>query len=115
MRRIAKSDYDLGGKTIKKGDKVVMWYISGNRDETKIENPDRVLVDRRNARQHLSFGMGIHRCMGNRLGEMQLRITWEEILKRFEKIEVVQEPVRVHSNFVHGYESMQVKLTPKVG
>lgn len=115
MRRVAKSDYELGGKMIKKGDKVVMWYISGNRDERKIEDADRVIVDRPNARQHLSFGMGIHRCMGNRLGEMQLRITWEEILKRFEKIEVVQEPVRVYSNFVHGYESMQVKLTPKVG
>lgn len=115
MRRIAKSDYELGGKQIKKGDKVVMWYISGNRDESKIEDADRVIVDRPNARQHLSFGMGIHRCMGNRLGEMQLRITWEEILKRFEKIEVVQEPVRVYSNFVHGYESLQVKLTPKVG
>jgi cytochrome P450 len=113
MRRIAKCDYELGGKQIKKGDKVVMWYISGNRDERTIENPDQVLVDRARARQHLSFGFGIHRCMGNRLGEMQLRITWEEILKRFDDIKVVSGPTRVHSNFVHGYESMMVRLTPK--
>ncbi|MBD2859411.1 cytochrome P450 [Spongiibacter sp. KMU-158] len=113
MRRIATRDYELGGKLIKKGDKVVMWYVSGNRDERMIENPDRVIVDRARARQHLSFGLGIHRCMGNRLGEMQLRITWEEILKRFDDIRVVGEPVRVHSNFVNGYESMKVVLTPK--
>ena len=90
-----------------------MWYISGNRDERIIENPDQVIVDRQRARQHLSFGLGIHRCMGNRLGEMQLRITWEEILKRFESIDVVGKPVRVHSNFVHGYESMMVKIKSK--
>jgi cytochrome P450 len=113
MRRIAKCDYELGGKTIKKGDKVVMWYISGNRDDRVIENPDQVIIDRPRARQHLSFGMGIHRCMGNRLGEMQLRITWEEILKRFDDIKVVDGPKRVHSNFVNGYESMHVKLFPK--
>ena len=113
MRRIAKCDHEIGGKTIKKGDKVVMWYISGNRDERAIENPDQVIIDRPRARQHLSFGMGIHRCMGNRLGEMQLRITWEEILKRFDDIKVVDGPTRVHSNFVNGYESMHVKLLPK--
>ncbi|WP_372747130.1 cytochrome P450 [Litorivivens sp.] len=113
MRRVAKCDYELNGKQIRKGDKVVMWYISGNRDERIIENPDQVIVDRQRARQHLSFGLGIHRCMGNRLGEMQLRITWEEILKRFESIDVVGKPVRVHSNFVHGYESMMVKIKSK--
>ena len=113
MRRVATCDTELGGKLIKKGDKVVMWYISGNRDERVIENPDQVIIDRAKARHHLSFGFGIHRCMGNRLGEMQLRITWEEILKRFDDIKVMEEPERVHSNFVFGYSSMQVKLTPK--
>jgi cytochrome P450 len=113
MRRVAKRDIELGGKLIKKGDKVVMWYISGNRDERVIENPDQVIIDRAKARHHLSFGFGIHRCMGNRLGEMQLRITWEEILKRFDDIKVMEEPERVHSNFVFGYTSLQVKLTPK--
>ena len=113
MRRVATRDTELGGKLIKKGDKVVMWYISGNRDERVIENPDQVIIDRAKARHHLSFGFGIHRCMGNRLGEMQLRITWEEILKRFDDIKVMEEPERVHSNFVFGYNSMQVKLTPK--
>lgn len=111
MRRIATQDVELGGKTIKKGDKVVMWYISGNRDTDVIENADDFIVDRKNARQHLSFGFGVHRCMGNRLAEMQLRILWEEILLRFDKIELLKEPKRVESNFVHGYESMMVKVS----
>lgn len=113
MRRLATQDVELGGKTIKKGDKVVMWYVSGNRDETKIENADQFLIDRKGARQHLSFGFGVHRCMGNRLAEMQLRILWEEIMKRFEKVEVVGEPVRVKSNFVKGFSSLPVRLIPK--
>lgn len=114
MRRIAKEDVEVNGKTIKKGDKVVMWYVSGNRDERKIENPDQFIIDRKSARNHLSFGFGIHRCMGNRLAEMQLRIIWEEILKRFEHIEVVDEPEYVQSNFVKGYTQLMVQLTAKV-
>ncbi|HEX5377341.1 MAG TPA: cytochrome P450, partial [Phenylobacterium sp.] len=108
MRRTAKTDFELGGKTIKKGDKVVMWYVSGNRDDEVIENPNAYIIDRERPRQHLSFGFGIHRCVGNRLAELQLKILWEEILVRFPEIRVVEEPVRVHSNFVKGYESMQV-------
>jgi cytochrome P450 len=110
MRRKATEDVELGGKLIKKGDRVVMWYVSGNRDEEVIENPDDFIIDRVNPRNHISFGFGIHRCMGNRLAEMQLRILWEEILQRFERIEVVAEPERVHSNFVMGYTSLQVVL-----
>ncbi len=110
MRRTATIDQEIGGKTIKKGDKVVMWYVSGNRDETAIENPDAFIIDRERPRQHLSFGFGIHRCVGNRLAEMQLRIVWEEILKRFDRIEVLEEPVRVRSSFIKGYESMQVRI-----
>ena len=113
MRRIATEDVELSGKTIKKGDKVVMWYASGNRDERAIDQPDEFIIDRPNARQHLSFGFGIHRCMGNRLAEMQIRIAWEEIMKRFDKIEVVEEPTYVLSNFVKGYEKLMVKLTAK--
>ncbi|MEY8247986.1 MAG: cytochrome P450, partial [Bermanella sp.] len=113
MRRIATEDVELNGKTIKKGDKVVMWYASGNRDERVIPNPDDFIVDRAKARHHLSFGFGIHRCMGNRLAEMQIRITWEEILKRFDSIEVVQDPTYVKSNFVKGYTELLVKLTAK--
>ncbi len=113
MRRIATQDTQIGGKTIRAGDKVVMWYISGNRDESVFDRPDRLEIDRTNARTHVAFGYGIHRCMGNRLGEMQLRILWEEILKRFEHIEVLAEPERVHSNFVHGYSHMPVKLHAK--
>jgi cytochrome P450 len=110
MRRTAVADIEIGGKQIKKGDKVVMWYVSGNRDEAVIDDPDAFVIDRERPRQHLSFGFGIHRCVGNRLAELQLRIVWEEILKRFERIEVVEEPVRVRSSFVKGYESMAVRI-----
>jgi len=112
MRRTAVEDFELGGKQIRRGDKVVMWYVSGNRDETVFEDADRLIVDRANARQHVSFGYGIHRCMGNRLAEMQLRVVWEEIQKRFDRVEVVGEPLRVRSNFVRGYAELPVKLHP---
>ena len=90
-----------------------MWYVSGNRDEDVIDRADEFLIDRDNARRHVSFGFGIHRCMGNRVAEMQLRILWEEILKRFEQVEVMAEPERVLSNFVLGYTDLQVVLHPK--
>ena len=113
MRRVATQDVELNGQTIRQGDRVVMWFASGNRDERKFDNPDAFIIDRKDARNHLSFGYGIHRCMGNRLAELQLRILWEELLKRFDKIEVVGEPERVQSNFVRGYSELMVKLTPK--
>ncbi len=110
MRRNALQDVELGGKTIKKGDKVIMWYVSGNRDDEVIENADRFIIDRSRARQHLSFGFGIHRCVGNRLAEMQLKIVWEEIMKRWSFIEVMGEPDRVPSSFVKGYFNLPVRL-----
>jgi len=110
MRRTALADAEVGGKKIKKGDKVVMWYVSGNRDSEVIENADSFIIDRERPRQHLSFGFGIHRCVGNRLAEMQLRIIWEEILKRFSFVEVMGEPERVYSTFVKGYVHLPVKL-----
>ncbi len=113
MRRIANEDYEIGGKTIRKGDKVIMWYISGNRDSEVIANPNEFIIDRKRARHHVSFGFGVHRCMGNRLAEMQLRILWEELLPRFSRIELVGEPQRVRSNFVMGYTDMPVKLHAK--
>lgn len=113
MRRIAKQDIEMHGQTIRKGDKILMWYASGNRDERVIEQPDAFLIDRKGARNHLSFGFGVHRCMGNRLAEMQLRNLWEELLLRFDNIEVLGEPELVQSNFVRGYAKMMVKLTAK--
>ncbi|MEQ8746287.1 cytochrome P450 [Pyruvatibacter sp.] len=110
MRRTALEDAVLGGKQIRKGDKVVMWYASGNRDTAIFDDPDVIRIDRKNARRHLSFGFGIHRCMGNRIGELQLRILWEEVLKRFSRIEVTGAPVLTKSNFVKGYASLPVKL-----
>lgn len=111
MRRTAAQDTELGGKQIKKGDRVLMWYVSGNRDPEGFEqDPDQFIIDRKDVRHQISFGFGVHRCMGNRLAEMQLRVLWEEILKRFERIEVVGDPVRVGSSFVKGYSSLPVVL-----
>ncbi|MEQ8861166.1 MAG: cytochrome P450 [Pseudomonadales bacterium] len=113
MCRTATEDTQLGGHTIRKHDKVVMWYVSGNRDESVFPDADRVIADRPNARRHLSFGFGIHRCLGNRLGEMQLRVLWQEILKRFERIEVTDEPRYLRSSFIRGITELPVRVVPK--
>ncbi len=113
MRRTALEDVELGGKQIKKGDKVVMWYASANRDEDEIENPDAFIIDRKSPRHHIAFGYGIHRCLGNRVAEAQLRIIWEETLKRFDRIEVIGEPDRLEHSFVHGIKGLEVVLHPK--
>tara|TARA_B100000929_G_scaffold84320_1_gene65817 strand:+ start:2131 stop:3375 length:1245 start_codon:yes stop_codon:yes gene_type:complete len=110
MRRTAVQDTEVGGKTIKKGDKVVMWYYSGNRDAEVFDDPDRLDIERLNVRNQMSFGFGIHRCLGMRLGELQLQILWEEIIKRFDRIEALEEPTRVLSNFINGYTRMPVKV-----
>jgi cytochrome P450 len=110
MRRTALQDTVLGGQLIHKGDKVVMWYSSANRDDTVLDRPDEFIIDRPRARQHMSFGFGIHRCVGNRLAELQLKILWEEIIARFEKIEVLEEPERVPSAFVKGYKKLMVRI-----
>ena len=110
MRRTATQDAELGGQHIRAGDKVVMWYVSGNRDPEAIDDPDKFIIDRKRPRQHLSFGFGIHRCVGNRLAELQLRILWEELLPRHPVIEVLAPPSRTYSNFIHGMRSMPVRI-----
>jgi cytochrome P450 len=110
MRRTATEDTELGGKLIRKGDRVVMWYVSANRDEDIFEEPGSFIIDRPDPRKHISFGFGVHRCLGLRVAELQLKIIWEEILKRFERIEVVGEPKRVYSSFVRGYEALPVRI-----
>jgi cytochrome P450 len=110
MRRTATADGEIGGKRIREGDKVCMWYISGNRDEDAIERPNEFLVDRARARQHLSFGFGIHRCVGNRLAELQISILWEEMLKRGIVVEMMEEPTRIYSNFIHGISALPVRI-----
>jgi len=110
MRRTCTSDFELGGKMIRAGDKVVMWYISANRDDSKFDNPYTFDIARKNTRSHMSFGFGIHRCMGNHVAEMQLRILWEEIMKRFDRIDLVGEPVRIKSNFVMGFSDVPVQI-----
>jgi len=112
MRRTATRDTELAGKSIKKGEKVVMWYVSANRDETVIDRANEFLIDRANSKQHLSFGWGVHFCLGSRLAEMQLRIAWEEAMKRFRLVEVVGEPIRVRSNFVKGFIELPVQVHP---
>ena len=110
MRRTALEDAEIGGKPIKAGDKVVIWYISGNRDEDVIERADEVIVDRKRPREHMSFGFGIHRCLGNRLAELQLRILWEEVLRRDLQIELMDKPVYAYSNFLHAIRSLPVRI-----
>jgi cytochrome P450 len=110
MARTALCDTELGGQKISEGDKVAMWYLSGNRDEDDIPEANRFLIDRDNPRKHLSFGFGIHRCLGNRLGEMQLKILWEEILKRFGKIELTGDPVYLKSSFINGIRELPVTI-----
>ena len=110
MRRTATCDIELGGQQIKAGDKVVMWYLSGNRDEAVFEDAETLKIDRDNARQHVSFGYGIHRCMGNRLAEMQLRVLWEEIMNRFERIEVVGDAERIANSWVRGIQILPVRV-----
>ncbi len=110
MRRTALEDAELGGKRIRKGDKVAMWYISGNRDDEAIENANEFIIDRARPRQHLSFGFGIHRCVGNRLAELQLTILWEEILQRFPMIEVLEPPTRAYSNILRSISAMPVRI-----
>jgi cytochrome P450 len=110
MRRTVTEDTVLGGKRIRKGEKVVMWYLSGNRDETVIDRPDEFIIDRANVRHHLAFGFGPHRCMGNRLAEMQLRVLWEEIMKRFDNVELVGPVERLRSNFIRGITNVPVRL-----
>jgi cytochrome P450 len=110
MRRTLKEDVTMRGKTMKAGEKVLMWYVSGNRDDEVIVDPNRYNIERERPRQHLSFGFGIHRCVGNRLAELQLKIIWEEILKRFPKIELTGEPERVYSSFIHGYTKLPTRI-----
>ena len=114
MRRTAKRDVTLGGQQVRAGDRVVMWYVSGNRDEEAIPEASRFIIDRAKPKKHLSFGFGIHRCVGERLAEMQLRVVWEEILARFAGIEVVGEPRRVYSSFVKGYETLPVRISARL-
>lgn len=110
MARTALEDIEFGGQTIRRGDRLALWYLSANRDAQVIENPDEFIIDRKNPRRHLSFGYGIHHCMGSMLAEMQLRILWEELLPRFEWIEVSGQPRRTLSNFVRGIWQLPVTL-----
>ena len=110
MRRTALVDTELEGQQIRKGDKVILWYISANRDESVFADADRFMVTRENARRHLSFGYGIHRCVGARLAELQVTVLLEEMVKRRMRVNVCEEPVRVAQSFVNGYKSMIVEL-----
>ncbi len=110
MRRTALCNAKVAGKRIKKGDKIVMWYASGNRDESIFADADAFDIARENARRHVSFGFGIHRCMGKRLAELQLRILLEEMIARWSRVEVCGDPKTVRSNFVHGFDALTVRI-----
>ena len=112
MRRTATQDAELGGQRIRAGDKLALWYLSANRDESVFgPNADEVQVDRPNARRHLAFGHGIHRCVGARLAELQVGILLEEMAKRRMRVNVLGEPTRVSACFVHGYRKLPVEIT----
>ena len=110
MRRTATADAELFGQQIKAGEKLILWYISANRDETVFENADKLIVDRDNARRHLSFGYGVHRCVGARLAELQLRILLEEMHERRMQVRVAGEVERVRANFVHGFRKLETVI-----
>ncbi|MGH7025205.1 MAG: cytochrome P450 [Caulobacteraceae bacterium] len=110
MRRTLKEDVTMHGKTMKAGEKVLMWYVSGNRDDEVIHEPNRYNIERERPRQHLSFGFGIHRCVGNRLAEMQLRVVWEEIMQRYPRIDVVGQPVRLKSCLTCAYLDLPAQI-----
>jgi cytochrome P450 len=110
MCRTATRDVELNGQKIRERDRVVLWYISGNRDESAIDFPDKFIVDRPRPHKHLSFGAGIHRCVGDRLATLQLRILWEEILQGNLKIDVVAPPTRQYSNFIRGISHLPVQM-----
>ena len=110
MARTALATYELDGQCIEEGDRVALWYISGNRDDGEIEDPYEFKIDRSNPRHHIAFGFGVHRCLGNRLGEMQLRVVWEEMFKRFKHIEVTGDPVRPMTSFIRGIRKLPVRV-----
>jgi cytochrome P450 len=111
MRRTATEDVEFGGRSIRKGDRVVLWYCSGNRDEAHFDAGDRLQITRTNARGHLAFGAGIHRCLGSHVAEMQLRVLLEELLDRFPRPEVVAAPRRTASNFSAAYDEVVVRFS----
>lgn len=111
MRRTCTEDIEVFGQMIKKGDKVVLWYLSANRDEDVFDNPDKLDITRDNARRHLAFGYGIHRCVGARLAELQLKVLLEELHKRRMRVHVAGDVERVRANFVHGFRKLEVEIT----
>jgi cytochrome P450 len=110
MRRNATQDVEFHGAQIKAGDKVVLWYVSANRDESVFTHADKLDITRENARRHLSFGYGVHRCVGARLAELQVRILMEEMRERRMRVKLLAEPERVAQSFVNGYEKMMVEV-----
>ena len=110
MRRTATRDVEVGGQLIREGEKIVMWYISGNRDESVFPDAERFDVTRENARRHIAFGHGIHRCVGARLAEVQIAAVIDELVSRRLRVVTVGAPERLASPFLHGFNTMPVRL-----
>ena len=111
MRRTATEDTVLGSANIRAGDRVVLWYCSANRDEGLFDDGNSLRIDRHNARRHLAYGFGIHRCLGHHVAKLQLRLLLEEMLARFERVEIVGQAERLASNFSSNYRKVPVRLT----
>ncbi len=112
FRRTATQDTELRGQKIREGDKVVMFYISANRDEEVFERADQFDITR-SPNEHLAFGIGEHYCLGSNLARLEIRIMFEEILRRLPDIELAGQPRRLRSNFISGIKSMPVRFTPE--
>jgi cytochrome P450 len=113
-RRTALADTEIRGRKIRKGEKVILWHVSANNDEEVYTNPREFRIGRECLSIPIGFGHGIHRCVGSRLAEMQLRVLWEEILKRFPEISVTEEPVRMPSTFISVYRAMKVLIPSRL-
>ena len=110
FRRTATDDILFRGKEIKKNDKIILWFISANKDEDEIEDPKQFIINRKNPEHHLSFGSGIHKCIGRNIALMELKILWNEIIRRKWRVEPISEPTRIKSNIVHGFSSLSVQI-----
>ncbi|HEY2216135.1 MAG TPA: cytochrome P450, partial [Solirubrobacteraceae bacterium] len=111
FRRTATRDTELHGQQIKAGEKVVMWYASSNRDETRFEDPDR--FELRRTEEHQAFGAGgRHFCLGTALARLELKILIEETLKRYPNIELAERPKHVESLFLNQLKTLPVRLAP---
>jgi cytochrome P450 len=114
FQRTALRDTELGGQRIREGDMIALFYASANRDEEIFADPDRFDITR-TPNDHLAFGIGPHFCLGANLARLEIRVMFEELLRRFPDLELTGEPERLRSYFINGIKRMPVRFTPTPG